>query len=47
MRTKFWLLSQWKRQLGKPRITWEDHKIGFKEIELLGVDWSRVAQGRD
>jgi hypothetical protein len=34
-----------KRPLGRPRRRWEDGILG--EIGLGGVDWIRLAQGRD
>jgi hypothetical protein len=37
-----------KRPLGKPRRRWEDGiRMDLREIGLGGVDWIRLAQGRD
>jgi hypothetical protein len=37
-----------KRPLGRPRRRWEDEiRIDLMEIGLGGVDWIRLAQGRD
>jgi hypothetical protein len=37
-----------KRPLERPRRRWvEDNKMGFKKIELDGVDWIDLAQDGD
>jgi hypothetical protein len=37
-----------KRPLGRPRRRWEDGiRMDLREIGLGGVDWIRLAQGRD
>jgi hypothetical protein len=37
-----------RRPLGRPRRRWEDGaRMDVKEIGLGGVDWIRLAQGRD
>jgi hypothetical protein len=37
-----------KRPLGRPRCRWEDGiRMDLREIGLGGVDWIRLAQGRD
>jgi hypothetical protein len=37
-----------KRPLGRPRRRWEDGvRMDLREIGLRGVDWIRLAQGRD
>jgi len=37
-----------KRPLGKPRRRWEDNiKIDLQEVGCGGVDWIKLAQGRD
>jgi hypothetical protein len=37
-----------KRPLGRPRRRWEDGiRMDFREIDLGGVDWIRLAQDRD
>jgi hypothetical protein len=37
-----------KRPLGRPRRRWEDViRMDLRETGLRGVDWIRLAQGRD
>ena len=37
-----------KRQLGRPRLIWEDNiKMGLQEVGCGGMDWIEVAQVRD
>jgi hypothetical protein len=37
-----------KRPLGRPRHSWEDGiRMDVRKIGLGGVDWIRLAQGRD
>jgi hypothetical protein len=37
-----------KRPFGRPRRRWEDGiRMDLMEIDLGGVDWIRLAQGRD
>jgi hypothetical protein len=37
-----------KRPPGRPRLRWEDGiRMDLREIGLGGVDWIRLAQGRD
>jgi hypothetical protein len=37
-----------KRPLGRPRHSWEDGiRMDLRKIGLGGVDWIRLAQGRD
>jgi hypothetical protein len=37
-----------KRPLGRPRHRWEGGiRMDLREISLGGVDWIRMAQGRD
>jgi hypothetical protein len=37
-----------KRPLGRPRRRWEDGvRMNLREFSLGGVDWIRMAQGRD
>ena len=37
-----------KIPLGRPRHRWKDNiKMDFKEICREGMDWFRIAQGRD
>jgi hypothetical protein len=37
-----------KRQLGRPRRSWEDViRMDLREIDLGGVDWIRLSQDRD
>jgi hypothetical protein len=37
-----------KRPLGRPRRSWEDGvRMDLRETDLGGVDWIRLAQGRD
>jgi len=37
-----------KRQLGKPRLRWEDNIKGdFQEVGCRGMNWIELAQDRD
>ena len=37
-----------KRELGRPRRTWEDNiKMDLQEEECEGTDWIELAQDRD
>jgi hypothetical protein len=37
-----------KRRLGRPRSGWEDNfKMDIQEVEMWGMDWIEVAQGKD
>jgi len=37
-----------KRQLGRPRIRWEDNiKMGLQEVGCAGMDWIELTQDRD
>jgi hypothetical protein len=40
--------SDGKRPLGRPKRRWVDNiKMDLREIELGGVDWIDLAQGRE
>jgi hypothetical protein len=40
--------TEGKRPLGRPRRRWEDGiRMDLRESGLEGVDWIRLAQGRD
>ena len=40
--------SEGKRQLGRPRHTWEDNiNMDLQEVECGGNDWIQLAQGRN
>jgi len=40
--------SQRKRQLGRPRLYWENNiKMDLKEVGFWGMDWIEQAQDRD
>jgi hypothetical protein len=40
--------SEGKKPLGRPRRRWEDNiKMDLREIGLEGVNWIRLAKGRD
>jgi len=37
-----------KRQLGRPRLRWEDNiKMDLQEVEFGSMDWIQLAQDRD
>ena len=37
-----------KRQLGRPRRSWEDDvKMDLQELEFGGIDWIELTQDRD
>jgi len=37
-----------KRQLGRPRLRWEDNiKMALREVRCGGMDWTYLAQDRD